>query len=98
MKKPLAGDAGGAQVLPGEERRRSQRDMVRVPVTLVVATPKITLQGVTVSVNDHGAMIECPQTIATGVKVELHNAHTGQKQACRSPEFSITMRAFLPAR
>jgi hypothetical protein len=85
MKKPLSGDAGGAQVLPGEERRRSQRVMIRVPVTLQmsVAGQKAALEGVTVSVNDHGALVQCSKTIAAGAKVELHNMRTGQKQACR---------------
>lgn len=85
MKKPLPGDAGGSQVLPGEERRRSQRVMVRVPVTLQIAAAgqKVPQHGFTVSVNDQGAMLQCPQAIATGTKLELHNDRTGQKQACR---------------
>jgi hypothetical protein len=89
MKKPLSGDAGGAQVLPGEERRRSQRVMIRVPVTLTVAGQKVALEAVTVSVNDHGALLQCSKTIATGAKVELHNIRSNQKQACRVTRAAI---------
>jgi hypothetical protein len=70
--------------------------MVRVPVTLAVAGRKAALEGVTVSVNDHGAMLECPQSIASGTKVELHNTRTGQKQACRVTRAAIeSQRGYL---
>jgi hypothetical protein len=85
VKKPLSRDAGGSQLLPGEERRRSQRVMVRIPVTLQMmpAGEKVTLPCVTVSVNDHGAMLLCQRTVAAGLKVEMQNERTGQKQNCR---------------
>ena len=85
LKKPLARDVGGSQLLPGEERRRSQRVMVRIQVTLqmTVAGQKVTLPGVTVSVNDHGAMLQCSRTLAAGSNVELQNDRTGQKQICK---------------
>jgi hypothetical protein len=63
--------------------------MVRVPVTLVVAGQQRTLEAFTVSVNDHGAMVQCSQTIASGTKVELHNTRTNQKQACRVTRAAI---------
>ena len=59
--------------------------MVRTSVTLqmTVAGQRVTLQGVTVSVNDHGAMLQCSRTLAAGIKVEMQNDRTGQKQICR---------------
>ena len=58
--------------------------MLRVPVTLqmTVVGQKVTLQGVTVSVNDHGAMLQCSRTLAAGTRVEMQNDRTGQKQMC----------------
>jgi hypothetical protein len=59
--------------------------MLRVAVTLqmTVAGQTVTLQGVTLSVNDHGAMLQCSRTLAAGSKVEIRNDRTGQKQICR---------------
>jgi hypothetical protein len=58
--------------------------MIQMPVTLQVnhVSQKVTLPGVTVSVNDHGAMVLCEQAIASGTKVVLQNGRTGQKQLC----------------
>ena len=85
MTKPSArGDLGGS-LLPGEERRRSQRVMVRVPVTIqfMVAGKSVTVQAATVSVNDHGAMVLCTRTLSTETKLELQNDRTGEKTPCR---------------
>jgi hypothetical protein len=59
----------------------SQRVMVRVAVTLqmTVVGKIVSLQGVTVSVNDHGAMLQCSQALTAGTKVEMKNDRTGQK-------------------
>src|SRR5262245_62176273 len=85
MNKTQTGDAGGVQLLPGDERRRSQRVMVRVPVTvsLSINGQKAVFEGVTVSVNDHGAMLSCKRSIAAGTKLELKNDRSGRSQACR---------------
>jgi hypothetical protein len=85
VKKSLARNVVGSQSLLGEECLRSQRVMVRVPVTLLtmVAGEKVTLRGFTVSVNDHRAMLQCSRTIAAGTKVEMQNDRTGQKQLGR---------------
>jgi len=75
----------GQPVLPGEERRRSQRVIIRVPVTLEVtlAGQAVTIHAVTVAVNDHGAMLLCSQTLAEDTKLELQHDGTRQRLSCR---------------
>ena len=71
--------------MPGEERRRSQRVMIRVPVKMnySVAGKTVTVEAVTVSVNDHGAMLSCTRTLATDIKIEITNERTQEKLPCR---------------
>lgn len=70
---------------PGEERRRSQRVMIRVPVTLqvTIANQVVTIRAVTVGVNDHGAMLLCTRTLAADTKLELQQDRTSQRLRCR---------------
>jgi hypothetical protein len=72
-------------LLSGEERRRSQRVIIRVPVTLLIsdkgAAAKITAH--TVAVNIHGAMVVCPRSIEENTKLDLVNGRTGEKIGCR---------------
>lgn len=72
-------------ILSGEERRRSQRVIVRVPITLVLTeegqAAKISAN--TVAVNIHGAMVICPRSLDEGTKLELENGRTGEKIAAR---------------
>ena len=72
-------------LLPGEERRRSQRVIIRVPVTLVVAENGQTLRiaAHTVAVNIHGAMLVCPRTLEADATLELVNDRTNEKVASR---------------
>lgn len=72
-------------LLTGEERRRSQRVIVRVPVILkiVVAGKPVRTNAVTVSVNDHGAMVQCVRTFPGESSVEVENDRTGEKIQCR---------------
>ena len=98
----------GQQVLPGEERRRSQRVMVRTPVTLYVtiANQPLTIQAETVAVNDHGAMVLCSRTLPADMKLEIRNDRTGERLWCRvtrtprdTPEGSLIPVEFdTPAR
>ena len=85
MTRPKARPGAALQVLPGEERRRSQRVMIRVPVTLSlqVAGQTVTIRAETVAVNDHGAMLLCSRILAAGTKLELQNDRTRQKLPCR---------------
>jgi hypothetical protein len=75
----------GGQLLAGEERRRSQRVMLRIPVTLriMVAGKVVTVRASTVSVNDHGAMVICSRSFSSEAMLELENDRTSQKMNCR---------------
>ena len=85
MKKTDAQQRVGPQVLPGEERRRSQRVMIRIPVVLyvTVAGQKVVVKAATASVNDHGAMLLCSRTFAANAQIEIENERTRQKLLCR---------------
>jgi hypothetical protein len=75
----------GTALMPGEERRRSQRVIIRVPVTLLVTengrTVKISAH--TVAVNIHGAMIVCPRSLEADTTLEVVNGRTDEKVASR---------------
>ena len=85
MTHPKGKPGHGSQVLPGEERRRSQRVMIRIPVTLTVtiAGEKLTIRAYTVAVNDHGAMLLCSRAFDADTHFEMQNDHTRKKIACR---------------
>ena len=71
--------------MPGEERRRSHRVIIRVPVTLVVTengqTVKISAH--TVAVNIHGAMVVCARTLEADATMEVVNDRTNEKVSSR---------------
>jgi hypothetical protein len=71
--------------MPGEERRRSQRVIIRVPVTLTFLQQdqKVTLAAHTVAVNIHGAMVLCPRAIDADTKVEIYNDRTRERAGAR---------------
>jgi hypothetical protein len=75
----------GGQLLAGDERRRSQRVMLRIPVCLkiTVAGKAVTAGANTVSVNDHGAMVLCPRSFPSGTTIELENERTNERMNCR---------------
>lgn len=85
MTKTSSVGATGQQLLPGEERRRSQRVMIRVPVSMefAVAGKKVKVDAVTVSVNDHGAMLSCTRPLSHEAKLEITNDRTHEKLGCR---------------
>jgi hypothetical protein len=85
MNKTVPHGHSGGQLLAGEERRRSQRVMVRIPVTLkiAVAGKAVIANAATVSVNDHGAMILCTRSFAADTTVEVQNDRTNEKVSCR---------------
>lgn len=70
---------------PAEERRRSQRVMIQVPVSVsyAVAGQTVTVRAHTVSVNDHGAMLLCSRSFDSGLKLELQNDRSRQRIAGR---------------
>ena len=71
--------------MPGEDRRRSQRVIIRVPVTLLVSENgqalKITAH--TVAVNIHGAMVVCPRSLEAETILEVVNERTNDKTGAR---------------
>jgi hypothetical protein len=75
----------GAAKLPGEERRRSQRVIIRVPVTLELLQDGKAERIVahTVAVNIHGAMVVCSRNIDGNTKLELMNERTRKKATAR---------------
>jgi hypothetical protein len=81
----------GAVPLPGVEQRRSQRVVIRIPVTLEPPAGGVAkvLRAHTVSVNDHGALLIASQSLAGGTKVSLKNDRTGEQQACHVVRNSI---------
>lgn len=68
-----------------EERRRGQRVLLRVPAQLFVTTDgkEITLSVNTISVNHHGALLLCPQSIPQESQILLENCRTRDKIGCR---------------
>jgi hypothetical protein len=85
MNKPASQIDAGPQLLPGDERRRSQRVMIRIPVTveMTVAGKKVTVRASTASVNDHGAMLVCTKNLAVDTTFDMVNDRTNEKQSCR---------------
>jgi hypothetical protein len=75
----------GPQLQPAEERRRSQRVIIQVPVTLelTVSGTKMTVHAKTASVNDQGAMLICTRNFPMETKFDLVNDRTAKKQSCR---------------
>jgi hypothetical protein len=81
----------GPQLQPGEERRRSQRVIIQIPVTLelTVSGTKVAVRAKTASVNDHGAMLLCTKSFPLETKFDLINEGTAQKQSCRVTRTAI---------
>lgn len=71
--------------MPGEERRRSQRVIIRVPITLVLTEngQTVRVSAYTVAVNIHGAMVLCARTFEPDTKLEVVNERTAQKIGAR---------------
>jgi hypothetical protein len=75
----------GIGLLPGEERRRSQRVIIRVPGTLVVTENDQTIRipAHTVAVNIHGAMMVCSRSLDPDTRLEIVNERTSEKVGSR---------------
>ena len=75
----------GSGLLPGEERRRSQRVIIRVPVTLIVTEngQPVKISAHTVAVNIHGAMLVCPRSLDADTNLEVVNGRTNEKVSSR---------------
>lgn len=72
------------QVNVGEDRRRSQRVLLRVPamVHLNLAGKPVSIAVSTVSVNSHGALLIVPQNIPESARLVLEHGKTGERAAC----------------
>jgi hypothetical protein len=72
-------------LLPGEDRRRSQRVIIRVPVTLLVTEngKDLKIAAHTVAVNIHGAMVVCPRSLEADMNLEVVNERTNEKAVSR---------------
>jgi len=75
----------GTSLLPGEERRRSQRVIIIVPVTLELAKEGkvVKVSAHTVAVNIHGAMVICPRTLDSETKIDIINERTRGRASAR---------------
>lgn len=75
----------GAALIRGEERRRSHRVILRVPVTLevTISGEKIKASAHTVAVNIHGAMVLCPRPFDADTKLEIVNETTRERASAR---------------
>jgi hypothetical protein len=71
--------------LPGDERRRSQRVIIRVPLTLELSRngKSFVLPAYTVAVNIHGAMAICRESLESNTKVEIINDRTHERASAR---------------
>ena len=85
MTPPKEQSDRGIALMPGEERRRSQRGIIRVPVTLevTVSGQKVKVSANTVAVNIHGAMVLCPRTFEAEAKLEIQNDRTRERAPAR---------------
>jgi hypothetical protein len=75
----------GTSLMAGEERRRSQRVIIRVPVTMEITLSgeKLTVSAHTVAVNIHGAMVLCSRPLDADTKMEIVNERTRERTSAR---------------
>lgn len=85
MKNETVQPSRGAVLLTGEEKRRSQRVIIRVPVTLLKIQDghAAKINCYTVAVNVHGAMVVSPRAVDENTKLEILNDRTNEKIGCR---------------
>jgi hypothetical protein len=72
-------------LMAGEERRRSQRVIIRVPVILelMVEGEKVTAPAITVAVNIHGAMLLCASTFDAETVMQIRNERSRDRAGAR---------------
>lgn len=71
-----------SQLRAPHERRRSQRVMLRVPVSLHLAG-RDALRASTVVVNDNGAMLLLEEPLPADTQFAIENQHTGRRMNAR---------------
>jgi hypothetical protein len=69
----------------GEERRRSQRVLLRVRANIYLAVQgkTVSFEATTLSVNDHGALMCLKQTIPVDARLVLEHSATKETVECR---------------
>lgn len=74
-----------SRAVVASDDRRSQRVMIRVPVTFLTIEngQAVFTAGKTVEVNTHGAVVACSRSFASNTKVEMVNEATGEKISSR---------------
>lgn len=72
-------------VLHPEERRRSHRVIIRVPLTLETTEndKAVQISVHTIAVNVHGAMIVSPRVFGSGATMQIRNERTRQRTEAR---------------
>ncbi len=83
MSQGLAQNAGRPS-FSGVDRRRSQRVLIRVTVTLHLEAPeKRTVKAYTSNVSAHGALLVSPENLPIGTQLVLEHCGSRERQACR---------------
>ena len=83
---PVAPSAAPVKrVIAGEERRRSQRVLLRVHASIHVALKdkQVSYDVTTLSVNNHGAVVVMKQTLPADAQVVLEHGTTRERVACK---------------
>lgn len=70
-----------ASTAQNDDRRRSQRVILRIPVTLqlIGSADQSDIAAHTVAVNVHGAMVVCARPFEPGTKVQIQNNLTRER-------------------
>lgn len=72
-------------VIAGEERRRGYRVLLRVRASVHVALQgkPVTLETVTLSVSNHGALVVLSQSLPRDTRLVLEHSGTKERVACK---------------
>jgi len=73
------------RVIAGEERRRSQRVLLRVHASIHVAVKdkQVSYDVTTLSVNNHGAVVVVNQTLPMDARIILEHSATKERVSCK---------------
>jgi hypothetical protein len=82
---PKSAPKTARSVVAGEERRGSQRVLLRVRATihLAVEGKPVTLEATTLSVNSHGALVLLQKSLPVETRLVLEHGGTKEKVSCR---------------
>ena len=85
VKAPDPAGAPVKRIIAGEERRRSQRVLLRVHASVHVALKdkEVSYDVTTVSVNNHGALVVMKQTLPADAQIVLEHGMTKERVGCK---------------